>query len=89
MEEPDQLDLSSGGNAVLGAGYSIDGQALFFSVASGMITIQPSHQPSKDTSKYVIILSSFVPFSITFFRFLASLSTTAYWPTKQLDYQRV
>ena len=51
MEEPDQLDLSSGGNAVLGAGYSIDGQALFFSVASGMITIQPSHQPSKDTSK--------------------------------------
>ena len=69
MEEPDQLDLSSGGNAVLGAGYSIDGQALFFSVASGMITIQPSHQPSKDTSKYVIILSNFVPFSMTFFDF--------------------
>ena len=56
MEEPDQLDLSAGGNAVLGAGYSFDGQALFFSVASGMITIQPSHQPSKDTSKYVVKL---------------------------------
>lgn len=50
MEEPDILDLSACGNAVLGAGYSFDGQALFFSVASGMITIQPSHQPSKDTS---------------------------------------
>ena len=49
--EIDQLDFSHGGNNVLGAGYSCDGQGLLFSVASGMITIQPSHQPSRDKSK--------------------------------------
>ncbi len=54
IEEPDQLDLSSGGNSLLGAGYSVDGQALFFSMASGLITIQPSQQPLKDRSKYVV-----------------------------------
>ena len=97
IEEPDQLDLSAGGNAVLGAGYSLDGKALFFSVASGMITIQPSHQPSNDTSKYVF-LASFVTISIfkityvpisTFIFFSASLSTIAFWQTKQLDYRKV
>ena len=43
--------FSNGGNALLGAGYSVDGQGLFFSVTHGMITIQPSHQPAKDKSK--------------------------------------
>ena len=47
----DQLDFSHGGNNILGAGYSCDGQGLLFSVASGMITVQPSHQPSRDKSK--------------------------------------
>ena len=51
IQEIDQLDIGSGGNALLGAGYSHDGQALFFSVASGMITIQPSNQPIKNRSK--------------------------------------
>lgn len=51
IEEPDQLDMSVGGNALLGAGYSGDGQALFFSVTSGMITVQPSHQPAKEQKK--------------------------------------
>ena len=50
-EEPEELDFTIGGNAILGAGYSIDGQGLFFSVTHGMITIQPSHQPAKEKSK--------------------------------------
>lgn len=49
--EPDHLDMSVGGNALLGAGYSVDGQALFFSVTSGLITVQSSHQPAKDRTK--------------------------------------
>lgn len=50
-EEPEQLDFSNGGNAILGAGYSSEGQALLFSVTHGMISIQPSHQPAKEKSK--------------------------------------
>lgn len=48
--DPDQLDFGSGGNAILGAGHSCDGQGLFFSVTHGMVTIQPSHQPQHEQS---------------------------------------
>jgi hypothetical protein len=51
LQEVEQLDFGNGGNAILGAGYSSDGHALFFSVTHGMITIQPSHQPALDKSK--------------------------------------
>ena len=50
-EEVEQLDFGSNGNSILGAGYSADGQPLFFSVLYGMITIQPSHQPQMNKSK--------------------------------------
>ena len=42
-EEPDDIDLGVGGNAVLGTGYSGDnGQALLFSLIHGLVTLNPT-----------------------------------------------
>ena len=49
-----ELIFSNGGNAILGSGYSIDGQGLLFSVTHGMITIQPSHQPPKEKTNITL-----------------------------------
>ena len=52
-EEPDVIDLTSGGNALLGAGVA-DSHALFFTINHGLVTLTPSdsqHQLSLNQSK--------------------------------------